>query len=227
LNAIHEQIAARSLGRLAALSDAVFAIAMTLIVLEIRLPDASVIENDSALLTALADLAPRFVTYLMGFLTLGIFWNGQANQGNYFARADRPLAWITIAFLAIVALLPFTTSLLAEFITFRAAFGLYWANLLLLGLVGIATWTYASRAGLLKQGTDLAVGREIMRRVIAFQVFCAAGLAAGLIWDTRAGIAVILLSQVNSAVAPAADHLRLLRRAASSVEARYAGFCVG
>ena len=79
VTAHYNVIAARGLDRLAALSDGLFAIAMTLIVLEIRVPDLARPASDGQLAEALVGLAPRFVTYLMSFLTLGIFWSAQQN----------------------------------------------------------------------------------------------------------------------------------------------------
>src|SRR5438105_9603254 len=135
--------AGRRLDRIAALSDGVFAIAMTLIVLEIRVPDAGPIRSEQDLWSALLGLGPRLVTYFLSFLTLGIFWNGQQTQLNLFGSADRDLTWLQLAFLATVALMPFSTSLLAEFITYRLALVAYWANIFLLGVFMYIAWIYA------------------------------------------------------------------------------------
>ena len=92
----YNQIAGRSLERLGALSDGVFAVAMTLLVLEIHVPALGANHPSNLdLWNALLPLWPRFLTYLLSFLTLGIFWNGQQTQLTYLARADRHLAWIT------------------------------------------------------------------------------------------------------------------------------------
>ncbi|HEV7810546.1 MAG TPA: TMEM175 family protein, partial [Candidatus Limnocylindrales bacterium] len=135
MSVIYNQIANRSLERIGALSDGLFAIAMTLIVLEIRVPTIEHPATDASLANALVDLAPRFVTYLLSFLTLGIFWNGQQTQLSYIDRGNRDLAWLEILFLAVIALFPFTTSLLAENIDLRLALGLYWLNIFLSGAV--------------------------------------------------------------------------------------------
>jgi uncharacterized membrane protein len=73
------------------------------------------------LLAALGELAPRLMIYLMSFLTLGIFWVGQQTQLSHFARSDRHLTWIHLAFLFTISLMPFSTALMAEFITLRTA----------------------------------------------------------------------------------------------------------
>ena len=92
----YNEIAGRNVERIAALSDGLFAIAMTLIVLEIRVPDTAGITTDQQLLDALVPLGPRFLTYLLSFLTLGIFWNGQQTQLNSMSRANRDFAWLSL-----------------------------------------------------------------------------------------------------------------------------------
>src|SRR3981189_3191000 len=121
---------------------------MTLIVLEIHVPDPGPIRSEWVLWNAVLGLGPRLVTYLLSFLTLGIFWGGQQTQLNLFATADRDLTWLQLAFLATVALMPFSTSLLAEFITFKLGLLLYWANIFMLGLLLYLNWIYATRHGL-------------------------------------------------------------------------------
>ena len=197
----YSDIAARGLERIGALSDGVFAIAMTLIVLEIRIPDPGPVHSEGELLTALLSLAPRIVTYALSFLTLGIFWSGQQTQLNHFARGNRDLAWIHLAFLALVALMPFSTSLLAEFITFRLALVLYWANIFLLGVLIYASWTYARRAGLVKDDTPADVDRAIKRRILIAQALYGFGAALCLV-STYWSIAFIVLVQLNFAIGP-------------------------
>src|SRR3989442_15449706 len=155
----YNDIAGRSLERISALSDGLFAIAMTLIVLEIGVPDPGPIRSEQDLWEAIMSLSPRFVTYLLSFLTLGIFWNGQQTQLHHIARADRSFSWLQLAFLAAIALLPFSTSLLAEFISFRLAFFVYWLNIFAGGALIYACWAYARRAGLVKPEAGPAVSR--------------------------------------------------------------------
>jgi uncharacterized membrane protein len=212
---VHAQIDARRVDRLGALSDAVFAIAMTLMVIEFRLPAAAEIVTDNQFVDALAGSAPRFATYLVSFLALGVFWNGQHNQGNYFARADRGLAWITMFFLAVVAVLPFTTSLLADYLGLRAAFALYCIHLVVLGFAGYAAWAYTERAGLTVSGSGGEVGREILRRIAMFQALILVGLVAGLTLGVHVGMAVVFVCLALAALAPRIDPLRPIARMAA------------
>ena len=131
----YNRIAGQSIERLAALSDGIFAVAMTLLVLDLHAPAIAAIRGEADLLHALWGLAPRLIIYLMSFLTLGIFWVGQQTQLNHLSRTDRGLTWIHLAFLFAATLMPFSTGLMAEFIRYRAALLLYWANILLFGLL--------------------------------------------------------------------------------------------
>ena len=197
----YNRLAGQSLDRLAALSDGVFAVAMTLLVLDLKAPAAEVIHSDHDLGHALIALAPRLLAYLMSFMTLGIFWNGQQSQFNHLERSDRDLTWIHIAFLAAVSLVPFSTALLAEFIHFRLALIAYWLNILLLGAILFASLTRARRAGLLKTDVSLDLVRIQCRRILVYQLLYAVG-AALCFWSPTASLVAILLVQLNSALAP-------------------------
>ena len=115
MSTIYNRIAGQNLERLAALSDGIFAVAMTLLVLDLRVPVSGAIHTEGALWDALVKLSPSLITYFMSFLTLGIFWVGQQTQLNHLARSDRHLTWIHIAFLFTVSITPFSTKLLAEY----------------------------------------------------------------------------------------------------------------
>jgi uncharacterized membrane protein len=147
---MYDRIAGQSVERLAALSDGVFAVAMTLLVLDLRAPAVESIHSERDLWQALVALAPRILVYVMSFLTLGIFWVGQQTQLNHLARSDRSLSWIHIVFLFAVTLTPFSTTFLAQFTAYRTALLVYWANILLLGAALFFSWVCALGAGLVK-----------------------------------------------------------------------------
>jgi Endosomal/lysosomal potassium channel TMEM175 len=90
----YNHIAGQSVERLAALSDGVFAVAMTLLVLDLRVPAMEAMHGERELWRALVALSPRLVMYMMSFMMLGIFWIGQQTQLNHLARSDRSLSWI-------------------------------------------------------------------------------------------------------------------------------------
>ena len=157
----YNSIAGRNLHRLAALSDGVFAFAMTVLVLDLRPPSIESIHSERDLLNALAAIAARLVPYLMSFLTLGIFWVGQQTHHDRLAHSDRAFAWLQIMFLMVVSLVPFSTALLASYMAYRTALLVYWFNIFLLGATLLAGSFRASAFGLLKPDASHDEGMAI------------------------------------------------------------------
>jgi len=198
---LYNLIQGRNLERLAALSDGIFAVAMTLLVLDLHIPSAAQVHSERALFLALAALGPQWIAYGMSFLTLGIFWAGQQTQLNHFAEGTRDLSWIHLGFLFTITVLPLSTRLLAEFITFRGALGIYWLNILLPGAMLYWSWAYATHADLIKPDTPDEIRMSICRRIVIAQSLYAAGAALCFI-HTYLSIAAIVLVQLNYAIAP-------------------------
>jgi len=197
----YNQIAGRGLERIAALSDGLFAFAMTVIVLEIHVPDVGGVHTEAQLWHALVGLGPRAVTWLLSFLTLGIFWVGQQTQLNHLTHTDRDLSWLHLAFLAAVAVTPFSTEVLADFIGFRIALVAYWLNILVLGALLYASLAYATKAGLMKPEVTPHLLAAMRRRIVLAQTLYALGAALCVIspyWS----IGFIVLVQLNYAIAP-------------------------
>jgi uncharacterized membrane protein len=198
---LYNRVAGQSVERLAALSDGIFAVSMTLLVLDLRVPAREAIHNEHDLLAALVALSPRLVIFVMSVMTNGIFWVGQQTQLNHFARADRNLAWIHIAFLCCISLTPFTTSLLAEYIHYRTALLVYWMNIVLLGAALYWSWNYAMRYRLIAEDAPEDIHSAVVRRIVIAQSLYAIG-AALCIFNTYYSIAAIVLIQINYAMAP-------------------------
>ncbi len=171
----YNRLAGKNLGRLEALSDGVFAVAMTLLVLDLKAPVAEAVHSEHDLLAALLALSPRLLTYLMSFVTLGIFWLGQQAQFNLLERSNRDVVWLHIGFLAVVCLIPFSTSLLAEFIAYRTALLLYWANIFFLGVLLLAAWRLSRHFKVVKPELPADIDRAICRRIIVAQLLYAVG----------------------------------------------------
>ncbi len=201
MHSLYNRVAGQSVERLCALSDGIFAVAMTLLVLDLRVPAAEAVHSERDLWRVLAALGPRLLIFLMSVMTLGIFWVGQQTQLNHFARADRNLAWIHISFLCAVSLTPFSTSLLAEFIHYRTALLVYWFNIFLLGLTLYWSWSYATRGRLLSDDVPADIHPAVVRRIVIAQSLYASGAALCFL-NTYYSIAAIVLVQVNYAIAP-------------------------
>jgi uncharacterized membrane protein len=194
----YNRIAGHSVERLAALSDGIFGVAMTLLLLELHVPAKELIHSEADLWQALAGLTPQLIVYLMSFITLGIFWVGQQTQLNHLARSDRHLTWIHLAFLFAVTLLPFSTRLLAQFIIYRAALLTYWVNILLLGSTLYVSWKRSTRAGLVKEDLSAEAQAAICWRIVIAQTLYAFGALLCVV-NTYWSIAFIVLVQLNYA----------------------------
>jgi uncharacterized membrane protein len=197
----YNRIAGQSVERLAALSDGVFAVAMTLLVLDLRAPAVEAIHHERDLWLALGALAPRLAMCAMTFMTLGIFWVGQQTQLNHLTRSDRGLSWMHLLFLFAVSMTPFSTMLLAGFIAYRIALLVYWVNLLLLGGTLYFTWVCALGLGLVRDDIPTAVAAAVQRRIVIAQALYAFGALLCLV-NTYVSIGFIVLVQLNYAIAP-------------------------
>jgi len=137
----------------------------------------------------------------MTFMTAGIFWVGQQAQLNFFERGDRNLTWINIGFLLVVTLTPFSTALLAQFITYRLSLVVYWLNIVLLGAMLLWSWGYASRAGLIKETVPNDLRAAVVRRIVFAQALYAFGALLCIV-NTYLSIGFIVLVQLNYVIAP-------------------------
>ncbi len=145
-----------SLERLVFFSDAVFAIAITLLAIEIRLPEGI---PDAAVNEAIADLLPSIFSYALSFTVIGLYWLAHWRRYDVIARADERLAMTNLVHLAFIALIPFPTALLGGHGDQPGPVVVYALVVAGAGLAGTATWIYADRAGLIGQ----AVSRQTIR----------------------------------------------------------------
>jgi TMEM175 potassium channel family protein len=130
--------------RIEALCDGVFAIAMTLMVFNLKVPAVAIAAGSTDLADALFALWPQFLSYAISFVMLGVFWIGHHNQFHYIRRTDRVLLWINIAFLMFVTAIPFSTQVLGQYRSQPAAVVFYAVNLVLVGFLLYGQWWYAT-----------------------------------------------------------------------------------
>ena len=128
-------------GRIEALCDGVFAIIMTLLVFDIKVPDV----DPAQLATGLATLGPRLIGYGVSFVLLGIYWLGHRAQYQYIRHADQNLHWLNMLFFAFSGLIPFTTGLVSQYPAQFLAVAIYGVNLVLIGLALYVHWLYVVR----------------------------------------------------------------------------------
>jgi uncharacterized membrane protein len=133
-----------SRNRVEALTDGVFAVAMTLLVLDIKVPELQSPFDISQLPGRLLALWPKFLSYTISFVILGVYWVGHHIQLSYIRRVDRPLLWINLLFLLWVGLVPFSTALLSEYPMAQIATTVYGLNLIAIGVTLAVHWWYAT-----------------------------------------------------------------------------------
>jgi TMEM175 potassium channel family protein len=203
----YNELAGSSLGRLEAISDGIFAVGMTLLVLGLAVPAVNLVRSESELLTGLGNLVPALVTYFLSFLTLGIFWVGQQTQLSQVERANRTYTWLHLIFLLTVTLVPFSTQLLARFHWSRIALVFYWLNIFVMGSALLIAAEYGARAHLFPEERVKTILHLVRRRVYWAQgLYLVAAFLS--VWDTHWSIALIVAIQLNFALAPPIPFLR-------------------
>ena len=144
--------------RVLALSDGVFAIVITLLVLEIHVPDLA---QGQSLREALREIRPSFVAFLISFVVTAISWAGHRDLFSLIRRTDRTLVWLNILYLLPLSILPFGASLISRYEKDSVALRLYGLILLVIALTRLAIWWYATgRRDLLHTAIDAQSRRD-------------------------------------------------------------------
>ena len=131
------------LERLIFFSDAVFAIAITLLSLDLRLPAAGSTLSNSDLAQRLLEIWPKYLAYVISFLVIGTFWLGHHRRFRIIQKYDSNLLWLNLLLLMVIAFIPFPTALLSEYGN-RTATIFYTLVIVLAGVLSAVTWWYAS-----------------------------------------------------------------------------------
>lgn len=133
-----------SSARLETLTDGIFAIAMTIMVLNIEVPGVPPGEAGPSFIELLGDLSAQLGDYAISFLLLATFWIVHHKQMRWVKRTDLAFTWINIFLLFMVTLVPLSTALQQKYVTSRASVIFFDTNLFLLGLLFFLLWRYAT-----------------------------------------------------------------------------------
>jgi uncharacterized membrane protein len=161
--------------RLEAFSDGVFAIAITLLVLDLAVPPRDD-TPEGGLAAALGREWPAYFAYLVSFLVIGIIWVNHHTVFDKVRQVDRPVLFANLGLLLVVSAIPFPTRLLAEYLTAGAdshmAAAVYSATMLAMGLAYSGLWLVITRdARLLHEHVDPVASRAALRRFGLGNVF--------------------------------------------------------
>lgn len=136
-----------SKSRLEFLYDGIFAIAMTILVLELKVPELTDRQSISELGHALKHHAPTFASYLLTFLMLGIFWSRHNHDYRHFHRITYPMLGTSLLQLATAAFFPFCAAMIGRYPQNKLAYLIYVGCILVLMWSRLATWIMAKRGG--------------------------------------------------------------------------------
>lgn len=179
--------------RLEALADGIFAVALTLLVLDIRLPENIVISTNDELWTRLLGLERHFVIYVISFAVIGMYWINHHIQFHFVNRTNRGLLWINLFYLLLVSFLPFATDLIGDHEALILPCEIYGATVLALSATGYLHVGYLARHPELSSPDLTAdVARSIKRRVALFAVVPMLSMGVAFV-STHAALYVYLL----------------------------------
>jgi uncharacterized membrane protein len=163
-----------------AFSDGVFAIIITLLVLDLRVPRLTALHG--TLGAALLDQWPTYVAFTLSFLQVGVVWSNHHTMFHYIFRTDHKLLAYNLLLLMTVALLPFTTAVLSEYIRGddaqrRLAAQIYSGALMAVGVAFNAIWQHALNAHLVHPHSDQHRLYALRRHWLLIPVLYAAAFA--------------------------------------------------
>ena len=187
----HEPETGLSFERVVFFSDAVFAIVITLLVLELKVPHITD-HTDSALRHALVELLPRVMGFVVSFLIIGLMWTEHHRIFRYIDNYNAGLLWRNLLLLLCVSFVPFPTALFSENFWSQTAFILYTGSFGAVATAKLWIWRHAVATGLLKPGVGPEIEKRIGRRSWAVPLGCA--LAIGL---SFIGVAVAPLGFIS------------------------------
>ncbi|PSL44373.1 putative membrane protein [Chitinophaga niastensis] len=142
----HKSKTATQIERMIFFSDAVFAIAITLLIIEIKVPHLQPEYSNKAIINAYMELGPKFLGFFTSFFFIGLYWTVHHQLMSYLVNYDQRLLWINLLYLVSIVLLPFSTALDSEYSgsNLRSPFLVYTLNILFAGYMIAALWGYIS-----------------------------------------------------------------------------------
>jgi len=186
--------------RLQALLDGMFAIAMTILVLNIEVPPSIGISGPGALLIALQEMMPTFSNYVISFMILASLWVNDNHQFRYIKVTEKTHLWLHLWSLLFIALIPFSTSLMGDYSGLIVAELFFHLNLLCLGILSIIKWDYIIRHQYLldQDKYGISVIRRDRRRSLVFIIVPLIAICVTFITPDWSTLSYVLIPLVAS-----------------------------
>ena len=147
MNPLHNELKKEfQIERMILFSDAVFAIAITLLAIELKVPAILHDVTDHKLAESLLEMIPKFIGFLISFLIIGQYWTTHHRLFGFVVNYNLRLMWLNLFFLLAVVLMPFTSAFYSEYISYflKAPVILYIGNICFLGVMNYLMWRYVS-----------------------------------------------------------------------------------
>lgn len=176
-NQLHNELRKEfQLERLILFSDAVFAIAITLMVIDIKIPEMPREQaTDGHLLFMLKEMIPKFISFLISFFLIGQYWRVHHRLFGYVINFNERLIWLNLLFLFAIVLMPFSTAFYSEYVGVPVVTPIifYTSNIALLGTINLIMWQYVSnpRRGLSENLSPLLAKYSSLRSITVPIVF--------------------------------------------------------
>ena len=167
------------LERMIFFSDAVFAIAITLLVIEIKIPDSHENISDKALLQSLGHLLPKFLGFLISFMLIGLYWTVHHRMFGFVTNYTRRLLWLNLFFLFFIVLMPFSTGFYGEYAgpelytkQLKVPMTFYVLNFCCAGFINYLMWIYITnpKHKLIEHAIDPEVIKQAKLRALVVPI---------------------------------------------------------
>src|SRR5579863_2375027 len=169
--------------RVESLSDGVFAIVLTLMVFQIRIPDIPSDRAQQDLWPRLMHQAPEFYSYAVSFVLVGIYWVAHHNMYHLVKRSTRPLLWMNLVFLMFVGFVPYTVALVGRYSYVQRIMILYGVHLMIIsGLLYLQWWYVTRRKNLLVSPLNPEFIRSVDFKILTAPAVCVLAILTSFIW---------------------------------------------
>jgi uncharacterized membrane protein len=186
--------------RIETLVDGIFAISMTLLVLNLDVPQLVSPTTNLIIIDYLISLIPKFYVYALSFILLAVFWRINHQAFHRIKRSNNIFSWINVMWLMFVALVPFSTSLMGEYGEFQAATLFFHLNMLCIGILSLISWRYAFKNDLTTVKLTEKSYRNSIKMYMMFPIVCLVAIALTFIspsWSSLAYMGMFLFKKIK------------------------------
>ncbi len=191
MNTAHD---AMSKHRVDALTDGIFAVAMTLLVIELKFPATLHITSQAQYISALTHLIPKFIGWIVSFMVLALFWWGHHRAFNRVRHVNGKLITLNVFFLLGVSFIPFASSLVGEYVQSYISQIIYAVALLYVAMMSRLIWNYIySHPHLCSEPMTLGELHSARARSFMLAIICLLSIPVALVMPGAGNLAFLLM----------------------------------